>query len=456
VRRALAAAALATGGIAAASGILAGAVGACDRQADANGLPDQAAWLDDPRIWTRVEGTEFLGPDCAVYEARPGAAKFPLLAWEPCGPGCEAAALGQDLGDRAALPTASTHIAAGAPAGYLAMTHGIETAGGPVVLRRVLRLDDGVTLGALELRQRAGLDSSPCVFGNGRESALSSDVQGRSAAPSGQAISRRIHARAAVDGGPWTWARPGRALAELPRGRVQFDLDDGRLFTLGLGSVWTMADPSVGRWSPLEATSTAERGAGQGDLAVWIDRPARGAVRIRGWSPDGRGVRTVVADAPAGTCEIVATPAHVIGLALGAGADSCRTSSTLAIWSSPRAPGSSPPPIARSPVLHAAGFAPQSFKAWGDFAAALLWPLDSTGQPRPAPFFLVVRLSTWEAWRLDPQPGRAFHADGWTLTDRYLYAGESGDVYAENFWIRRMTRVALDRLDAAADRIKAP
>lgn len=414
-----------------------------------SGLPPEQAWLDDPSAWKLVPGTEFTQPRCTVYEALEGELGFPKLSWTACGAGCEVADLVQGYGSQSALPTASTHQVAGGARAFLTHDLWLNT---PTVwhyLRRVVRLDDGVTMGALNGRNKPNdQEFATCIFGNGRESARANVLMGGEPGSEMRMV-------APIAGGQWIWSLPAKLQSTQPVGLVEFDIDalGGAMFMTGKGGAWALLDPTVTQWTPLETPSKSERGAGEGDLAVWTDYPASGAARIRGWAPDGKGVRTLIDPAPPGTCVLGVTPTNIVGMALGGG--DCGTlpaAKTAKFWWSPRKYDASGGAVTFGPELPGGAFAPLKLaplRGWGSHVAVVLGLHDDAGVLDGGAYVLIMNMSTGKIWRLDAEPGHRIHPDAWTLTPTHLYYSDQESTDG-SFIVRRVLKLELAKLDQVA------
>jgi hypothetical protein len=408
-----------------------------------SGLPAEQAWLADPNIWKTVPGTEFTEPICEVLAADAGGIKFPTLNWISTGPGSEVADLAQGYGDHAALGVASTHETANGAQAFLVQDHAIQAASWHLV-RRLIRLGDGKSLAAVQGRTAPNPAVAGCGFGNGRESARANILFGGDP-------SQELSMLAPLDGGTWTWSLPAKPLSSLPTGIVQYDMDaqGGAIFDVGKGAVSALLDPKVNSWTDLESPSDSRLGSGEGDLAVWTDYPPSAPERIRGWAPDGKGVRTIVDPVPADTCTVSVSPTALVGLVLSApqGCLDPAGATKARFWKSPRAYdlGASSlvdgPDIPGGPFHRTGSF----IRSWGDFAAAELAD-DADGGGTAGVAIFVTQLSTGKLWRVDPAAGSIFHSDAWTLTETKLYMGEKDP--ADDAWtIRRMRRIDLANLD---------
>jgi hypothetical protein len=402
---------------------------------DSGDLPPNLGWLVDAAIWKPVEGVSFA--KCGLFEALPG--KFPLAAieWKACGSGCEETSPQQELVSDPYFPVASTHSVEGQPEVFLTGEQDVKGNAFWYGVRRVIRLRDGVTVGALERVAPIAESESPCDFGSGRESALHNVVTGGSPLVKVTMMAPRLPQQA------WRAALPPVLFSEAPAGLIAFDTDHdgGQVFSIGKGNVWGLLDVHKSEYTLLEPNSSSYHGAGEGDLAVWTDF---GIDRIRGWAPDGLGVRTIVDGSPAVTCDVVPTPTHIVGFVTDAG--SCDQPNPGRVWYIPRtktlstvAPTLSPP-LPGPPVLLVASF---GIRAWGDFALLHL----STFDQNPS-YLLAVQLSTWKTWRIDAESGFEIQPNTFALDDKQLYYGE-GQTGKAGFYLSRMRRLALDKLGGA-------
>ncbi|MBI3201042.1 MAG: hypothetical protein HYZ29_05810 [Myxococcales bacterium] len=414
------------------------------------GLSPEQAWLSDPQAWSLVPGTEFTRPDCYVYEAKPDKIGFAKLAWQGCGSGCERAELAEGFAWKAGLPVAATHQLPGGPAAFIVYDVWVNTQEVNHYVRRVVRLDDGVTVGALSGRKKPNAQWDTCIFGNGRESARANVLLGGD--PGSE-----VRATAPLAGGPWVFSQPAKLSSTLPIGLVEFDIDanGGALFMTGKGGVWALLDPKVSQWKPLETPSASHLGAGQGDLAAWTDYPASKPARIRAWATDGKGVRTLFDPAPPGTCLIAVTPTAIVSLAVEGGGCKQQPNPTKArFWWAPRKYDSSGPPVAWSPDLPGLGFAAIGnvpLRAWGDYGAVILARVTDAGYLDANDiYFLVINTSTGKLWELGPAPGHSIHTDAWAITPTHFYYGAQDPPNGDPKIIRRMFRLELAKLDQLA------
>lgn len=410
-------------------------------------LPPEHAWLADPEIWKAVPGTEFTHPYCRVFEAASDKLAFPPLAWEGCGDGCAVADLIQGYGTGAWYGVASTHRVSGSTVALLTIEHGVKGTDS-YSIRRVVSLNvSGKTAAAIQ-RRISDTKKSSCIFGNGRESARANAFAGGSPA-------RSVPVTAPVSGGAWVWALPARLKSELPAGLVAWDIDalGGAVFETGKGGVWAMLDVWKNDWTTLEVPSKSRSGSGEGDLAAWVDFPTAATERLRGWTPDGKGVRTLIDPVPFETCDIAMTATSIVGHAMAGngGCDTITGAPKSWFWTAPRVYGEAGVKPAEGPMFpgYPFGRTGSFIRAWGDHAAVQLGENPSAGVTSNVSVF-VMRLSTQKLWRVDARPGFALHSDGWTLTEDHLYVTEKEATNADPSIAKRVVRLDLAKLDVLA------
>jgi hypothetical protein len=412
-----------------------------------SGLSAEQAWLSDPDVWEPVPGTEFTKPMCEVFEAVGSKIAFPTLVWGACGTGCEVTDLVQGYGTVGALPAASTHALGPKTHAFLTFDVGPKTSSTTFNVRRVVRLEDGVTVAAIQTRISSLSTVLTCVLGNGRESARANVLVGGEP-------SMQLTALAPLGGGKWTWSQPAKLASALPGGLVSFDIDSngGAVFLTGQGTVAALLDPSKNDWTTIEDPSTSGVGTGQGDLAIWTDYPTLQPERIRGWAPDGSGVRTLIDPAPSETCDIAVSPTSIVGFALEGGkCHSLPGAPTARFWKSPRAYDQAGVNVTLQQELPGGPFqlaAVVPVRTWGDYAGAMLWEFNEAGTTTRA-YLAISQLSSGKLWRLDADVGHQLHPDAWTLTPTHLFLGDQ-EANDSPFAVRRMLRIDLAALDQAA------
>ncbi|MCB9583692.1 MAG: hypothetical protein H6717_42050 [Polyangiaceae bacterium] len=411
-----------------------------------SGLPSDLAWLADPDIWKPVPGTDFLAPYCAAFEGVPALLKFPALEWKGCGTGCAVADLVQGYQKAGAYRGAGTHIVEGKTRALLALHTVTTTDSHYYQTARVADLETGTTIGAVELVEKTGIAWATCSVGQGPESAVIGGVAGLSIP--GDPESHSLAMTLNVPEGTWIWAQP--ALENAPQGLMSFDIDSDNIrFQTGKGAVRALLNPAVSTWTTLESNSLSSIGSGQGDLAVWIDSVQPGKQKIRGWAPDGKGIRDLLDPAPALTCMVAPGPTAIVG-AVSDGS-SCSDYGHLRLFKLPRIYSLSASAPELSPTFGStplALYTEPGLRVWNGYAIATV---SEPGEAGPGDaFLLVVRLSDWKSWRVDASPGHQPHGSAWTITDKYLYFGEAGTTAATSQWATQIRRYDLAELDQLA------
>jgi hypothetical protein len=205
----------------------------------------------------------------------------------------------------------------------------------------------------------------------------------------------------------------------------------------------------VSDWTTLESSSLSYIGSGQGDLAVWIDSIEPGKQKIRGWAPDGKGIRNLVDPAPALTCMVAPGPTEIVGAA--SDGPSCSDYGHYRLFKLPRSYSLSASAPELSPNLGntvLALYTEPGLRVWNGYAAATVSEPGAAGLGDA--YLLVVRLSDWKSWRINPSPGHMLHGSAWTITDKYVYFGEAGTTASTSQWATQVRRYDLSALDQLA------
>lgn len=420
-----------------------GGIGGSSGFAGDAGLPPEHAWLADPAIWKPVPGTEFVQPQCNVYEAVPEKLQFPALDWKACGDGCSMAELGQGY-QKSGVSAVCTTFGDNT---LLSMQALVQTPTQNHVVLRVHALGLNTEIAALQAVSKTSASFSPCSFGS--SSAIHATLSGGASSLNAD-DSKRLSVTLRRAEPAWTWSLPALLISQLPNGLVEFGIDDPPVrFLTGKGSVWALMNPAANDWTQLESGTSSYVGSGQGDLALWVDSLALGKQTIKGWASDGKGVRVVFDAPPPRTCMVAPGPTAIVGwIAEGA---SCTDFGPARLFKAPRVTsvGASitlGPPLPGNIVL--SGY--PGLKTWGDYAAALVAELPDGGAFAAAEFYyLVVRLSDWRRWRVESADGLIIQPNAWTLTDTHFYFGE-GPAGAGPQPTKRLRRFDLAKLDQLA------
>ena len=340
----------------------------------------------------------------------------------------------------AAYISLSTEVHNGSPDAFVTFQWLTQEDGKDHISAPVFRLSDGMPIAALQSVTETGIDWMPCVMITGYESALAYTVFG-----SGPDSETRDLFASIDPGGNIAWAGPARLRSELPSAVMLFDLAGGRRLTVGRGLVALLKSVTENTWEVIEANSGSHVGAGQGDLGVWTDY--KEPPSVRGWMPDGAGVRTLLPSVPSELCAVVPTPNALVGLSAGKAQAQCSgKSNDLAVWWAPREGTDS---ISESYPVPITDGLYRILKAWGSHAAIAVF--DDAINPT-VPALVVVRRGDGATWRVTASSeDTVINSDAWTLTDSHLIFSESD--LATPYLAKRLVRISLDSLDDAATRL---
>ena len=413
--------------------------------ADAGELPAELGWLVDPALWVELAAVTFVPPeDGRIYEALHK--KLPPLAlqWNPCGSGCRWADTIQGIGTYSARALLQTDQQGTLARSYMSVNQSIALGDKFVAVRRIIRLDDGITIGALRKDVKKIVQYSPAEFVS--TSVLTPGILGGPSTSPDETW--QLHGRASTDGSAWTWAIPASPSYKGTVNPFDISYGGGQIFRVGLGSVIALQDMHVNQWTTLEEPSSAkDAAAGQGDLALWTDFGGIQHLRLRGWAPDGKAVRTILDPIPDKTMVVAVSPTRIVGLT--AASSSGSTLWGARAWVSPRAYSTAEssiqlgPELAESPVVLG-----QSLRTWGDWAvgwAADVAIDDAGSKSYGAYHFVIIHLPTWKSWRLDSAPGRVFR-DSYAVDGTYLHAIDS-EASALSTHISRVYRYELGTIE---------
>lgn len=394
---------------------------------------DGGTYCDFPSsTWRRVPGVDF-GSVCQLFEHVPGADLGREFTWQ--GTGKETVAIAPSTLGPASAACAS-------------IEHGVPTIiigrGGQLApelnracaRKRIVRLDTGEVIGAIG--QESTLDAGTCFLSPPGESTTLQMISTPSGVPLRE--SDRLVGQLAITEAPpvWHWASPPVPYADQPVTATGVTLDGHVLFG-GWGSVYRLSLP-VGQWFPVEVPSAFRDGTADGDLAAWTEV---GNTRIRGWSNDGLGVRTLLESAPVDTCFLAMSATQVVGITLNG---ACDGAEGVHFWAAARS-GAAVTGVRVGPVVPGSVRPSHTVeqRTQGDYASIMLWNRDDYDYEHP--YVIITQLSTWRTWRVRPSPGSGLFSSGTALDDRYLYLGENNGTGAEVRVVRQITRIPLAALD---------
>lgn len=400
-----------------------------------------ASWTTAPDGWSTLDTGNTLSP--CVVQAAPASLDVVPLDWTGCGQDCQSASLALGSASVAYFGVASTHPSDGSSVSLLGVTNLFVGTTSVVTLRRVLRLGGGELVAALRGTEPAGSGVVQCVFGASRESALAMSVIGGTP-------QHRLFVRPTTPvSRQWAAATPLLAVSSVPTSLVTFDNDvlGGQSFLAGKGAVWAMLNPADSAWTLIEGESVGYHGAGSGDLVVWTEP---GTQSVRGFVPDGKGARDIIAGAPQATCQVGISLTHVVGWATGADS-SCSTFGHGRLWRTAREAGGTVGSVELSPPLGSTAFAvvgTHGIRTWGDYAVLNVRPVEH-GIAVGERYLMVVRLSTWRTWIVRPTSGHRIDAAAFTVDSSHVYFATAPSTESTNA-VTRVARVSLSGLEASA------
>lgn len=404
------------GSLAGSGGSAAGSAGA-----GASGAP---SWVTDNAYWSPVAELGWLKPGCSVFAGNVTALPLPPLGWSSCGTGCEVAKT-EMLGGAELYGVLSTTFEAGGPRTYLRL--GATVSGKPFrELNRWIRLADGELVAAL---RQDSIGGSVCGA-----SASQKSTDYFSIVDQQEALGRPPH----VPGGAWRFGPAGPFVIGAGQDPTASAADGGSSFVTGAGSVRRFRFDTL-VWETLETSSGAATNAAEGDLAIWIDKNGD-PPSVRGFAPDGLGVRTIVDSLPAVTRRVALSHTQIVGVLGDVDASSMTTAATL--WRAPRKAS-----LAQATVgAKLPGFPAiiSSLVTWDDYAA-LFVALTPSG-----PFAVyLVQLSSNKTWRIDAHAGHEL-VGTLALSDGVLYLTERLSKQDNVPQVRRIYRYALSAIGANA------
>ncbi|MCC6752259.1 MAG: hypothetical protein IT371_31720 [Deltaproteobacteria bacterium] len=361
----------------------------------ASTLPAGLEWLGDSSLWIPVPGAEPMHPRCrAYYLADPAKGNFTPAAWAPCGAGCEVLDLDGDFGVRGyskmtEATGVTTHRELGRVVALAGFRHYVESTTHAYHINSLWRVDPTQSkLYAALLTVDAAAADAYCDSGFARMGATVGDMGGKGAGD----VTMVLNFASPFAGEGWKFAAPASSLAAAPW--VSHGMDDPpALFATGRGGVLALLDMTRNEWTTLETQTGTEPGVGEGDLSIWIDHVEAPTDRLRGWAPDGAGVRTLLPELPETTWWVGLSATRFVGAAMS-GPGGALEPDTVRLWHSPRVygPATGAPAIEVGPAwpptpiegYHHLVNTPGP-RTWGDHALAMVVAFSSTRDRRGHP-----------------------------------------------------------------------
>lgn len=390
-----------------------------------------------PGTWNLME-FEGQPDELRLYEGVFGTLDFPLLEWEACGTGCESMFPAFGEGIEKGVTVGTIPSSEGRATAVVGITHWF--AGGAGLVRRVVNLTDGSTMGAYVLRKADPEEEKPLGIGVTQGSATSSFVIAGSPP-------RALYASLDSSNG-WLFREPWDGAAYRPQSCLHFDLyssPTAYFFACGLGLEVMLETSEV---TVLPDSEGAFSGDGNHGLAVWAQHDfdtepgERRRSRIRAWAP-GQEVREL-AEVEGLVCGLGTGAEKVVGLhgeqtEMGTGCFGGLTEAKF--FHLPREGGA----LVESPRLAGKAWNVSSASVEGDYMAVLL----SAHPFVPAEYrwkVVLIRLSDW-TMRAFPQPkGRSITTSAVALDGDHLYFSMITEM-SGNFGFDRIYRYRLDEFD---------
>lgn len=231
----------------------------------------------------------------------------------------------------------------------------------------------------------------------------------------------------------------------------------GRTFWLCLDGLYGAVDPGSSRHEKIATYGDdfggADLGDGLGDLIVWqeLRRGDEVGSRVRGWRPDGGGVRTLLDDIPVDTCSVGLSPTHVGGFSnVG-----CHYGPEGRLWIARRGEGDTLIDFRLGPVLSAERIAVsvKPLKVWGDYLAVGWGPAQYETLADRGHMYLV-RTTDWSVRKLPSPEGHEGGAA--TLTDDYLYTAPTVPATRLSSYIYRYELARFDEIGEPVETLAEP
>ena len=390
-------------------------------------LPPEHAWLDDPALWKLLPSDERLpwSSTCAVFEANEEDLRFPPIAWESCGTACERADVVQGYSASSNLVRLGTErTAAGNPEAHLAVNHTVHNAAdGALAVSRIISLRSGATVAATTARIGAGSSCGPIPNSDSAVGWGRVWFHG----PMDEETGVRFDGAWSPSTRSWIWRLPWTNLAEEPFKAHLCDnfimAEGARYFYIcGAGTLWASLERGTSAMSIIHDERTSDyrlsHGTALGDLAIWSenlsDRDDPHA-RIRGWMPDGQGIRTLIERIEGRVCEVALSETAVAGYL----ADSCGMYGyghrvVVAPFEADGTLGE----LRTSPPITDISMGVGEIRTGGDFVAvrALAATYDTLTEKSPV---YLIRMTDWAVRLIDYLPES--QASSIALDDGFLY-----------------------------------
>lgn len=380
-------------------------------------------WLADDGIWSPDPPGPPIDEACVTLSADPASLPLLPLQWETCGKGCEKARVLQGGSDIAQLPHLSTQFRDGIETPLLIQRQPFyyrsDRGKSGRALYRIIDLISGRTIAALQ-RAMEPLQGGCHERTWSRENALHLEL-----------VVAKSYQKGTYDleTNRWIWQQPLRPGVGV---ETCFPLEfqaGGRTLYLCGTKIYASLDPGSSEVALLEDLGeeyVADSGADDADLAIWTEMKYRGqGSRVRGWAPDGQGVRTLLSDLPGDTCLVGLSETRIAGAMIEPrGRRGCDASmGKFTIWYAERSGEGAGPGVTISPQISDLSMAfYRTLSTAGDFISVQVARKGVPNDDRDN--VILVRTTDWAKRWIPPLPGHTIYHH--TLTKRYLYLALTG------------------------------
>ena len=356
-----------------------------------------------------------------LWEADTEDLRFPPLTWEACGTGCERAVVLAGLGTVASKPVIRIERGGGVDRAHLRFNHAmVSQSDGSLMAQRVVDLTTGRTIAAVLQAQtvsdgRAWCGASIHVSG-GLEFVGFRAIDWEDA-------SSDFQLRGSFDLATqrWPWQLPWpKAVDTTGCNKAAMEAGGRTFYLCPTASVAALTPGSSERTLVANLYDTewlVQKPSALGDLIVWSEVDwETGNTRIRGWKPDGEGVRIVANGIALPTCAVALTDRYIAGFSTGGRCVSFEPGGRF--WIGERTQEGGLRNVRTGPVFWPDPVTEVSYlKAWGEHVA-IVWNED-IWRPDVPRHLVVARTSDWTMREVQAPEGHEAWEVG--LDDDHLY-----------------------------------
>jgi hypothetical protein len=405
------------------------------------GSGDIPAWLADDSGWEPLSIDGFDWDDCVVSHARPATLGPSGFVWSSCGVGCERLDT-QWLGANGEFSSLG-HVERGDRKTTLLSASWYKA---PYGVRQVISLETNQVVNAI--RGVSLTETETPKYGGGwtRE-------------PRFFAVSPLVDGGHTQESDLWL-AEDGTLersfLYPILKFGVYFALDaDQNMGFIGHGQVRRYGFGDGAKEFDVVANGHDVRdGAGQGDLAVWLNHLSTSVMRVQGWRPNGQGTIELL-DIPldasrpsAYAYQVGLSTTRLVGTVSYALPDNPHVASDMRLWTTPRPAPGLKPVLTMSPPLLVTDetLTPAELKTWGDYALVRMANI-----PQGKGAYWVIHLPTWTIYVLDRVGKTRFVDRTYAIDDTYVYLGLNSEGFGSR--LTHVQRWELAKLGQSATQV---